>query len=128
LEEKFEALMKSYQTVSSTNQELKQQNDYMKNSNQELKQQNKYLRRQLSKAIKMKQRVLESASGLKNDDMSVPKSEHSKFEGEVKPRRMTMIEWHPTSNSNDVRVNILEFEGKLDPDEFLPTRDSLISS
>ena len=36
LEEKFEALMKSYQTVSSTNQELKQQNDYMKNSNQEL--------------------------------------------------------------------------------------------
>ena len=76
----------------------------------------------------MKQRVLESASRLKNDDMSEPKSKHSKFEGEVKRRRMIMIEWHPTSNSNDVRVNILEFEGKLDPDEFLPTRDSLISS
>ena len=37
LEEKFAALMKSYQTIYSSNQELKQQNGYMTNTNQELK-------------------------------------------------------------------------------------------
>jgi len=37
LEENFEALIKSYQTVLASHQELKQQNDYMMNSNQELK-------------------------------------------------------------------------------------------
>jgi len=37
LKERFEDLMENYETISSSNQELKQQNDYMANSNQELK-------------------------------------------------------------------------------------------
>jgi len=119
LKGKFKVIMKSYQTVSSSNQELKQQNDYMMNSNQELKQQNEYLRRQLSKDMNLKQRVLESPSESNHDDMSEAKSQQFEFEGETEPRRVLRREYHPTLNSNDFRVDIPEFEGKLDPDKFL---------
>jgi len=49
VEEKFEALMKSYQTISTSNQELLQQNEYLK--------------KQLEKSMKQMQRILKSAIG-----------------------------------------------------------------
>jgi len=71
-----------------------------------------------SAAIKLKQRVLESPSELNHDDLSEAESQHSEFEGEAEPRTPRR-EWRPTSNSNNFRVDIPKFEGKLDPDEFL---------
>jgi len=46
------------------------------------------------------------------------KSQHSEFEDE-ELRRTPRREWRPPTNSNDFRVELPEFEGKLDPDEFL---------
>jgi len=90
----------------------------MTDSNQKLKEQNEYLRRQLSKAMKLEQRVLESPSRSNLDEVSI-KSQHSEFKRDVEPRRTPRREWYPTSNSNDFRVEIPEFEGKPKPDEFL---------
>ena len=45
-------------------------------------------------------------------------SQHSEFEDE-ESRRTPRREWRPPSNSNNFRVELLEFEGKLDLDEFL---------
>ena len=57
VEEKFEALIKSYQTITSSNNELKQRFD-------EVVRQNPYLRKQLDKSMKQKQCILESPRGL----------------------------------------------------------------
>jgi len=68
--------------------------------------------------MKLKQRVLEGPFGSNLDEVSEAESQHSEFKGEVEaktPRR----KWHPSSNSNVFRVEIPEFEGKLDLDEFL---------
>jgi len=46
-------------------------------------------------------------------------SQHSEYEGEAEPRRTPRREWHPSLNSNDFRVDIPEFEGKLDPNKIL---------
>jgi len=62
LEEKFEALMKSYQSVSSSNQELKNQNEY--------------LGRQLRELLKQKEKAVESPT----------ESGH----GEVRPKVMQL--------------------------------------
>ena len=56
LEEKFEALMKSYQTIATSNQELKQ-------GLEELKGQNAYLCKQLGESIKLKKKLFQSPSG-----------------------------------------------------------------
>ena len=46
-------------------------------------------------------------------------SQQSEYEGEAEPKRTPQREWHAPTNSNDFRVEIPEFEGKLDPDECL---------
>ena len=119
LEEKVEALIKSYQTILSLNQELKQQNDYMSNANKDLRRQNEYLQRQLDKSMKMKQKALTSPSRSNHGEMREVKRQHCEFEDEAKPRRLPRRKWHPIPNSNDFRVDILEFKGKLDSNEFL---------
>jgi len=50
LEEKFDALMKKFQVVSSTTEELKQKLE-------ESEGQNAYLRKQLGEPMKMKQKI-----------------------------------------------------------------------
>ena len=113
LEEKSEALMKSYQTVTSSNNELKQRFD-------EVVGQNVYLRKQLDKSMKQKQRDLESPMGSNPDELSEEvESQHSEYEGEAEPRRTPQREWRAPSNSKNLRVDISEFEGMLDPHEFL---------
>jgi len=113
LDDKFEALMKSYQTVASTNTELTQRMEEMAN-------QNVYLRKQLEKSMQQKQQVLESPVGSDPEDLSEEvESQHSEHEVEAELRRTPRREWRAPTNSNDFRVELPEFEGKLDPDEFL---------
>jgi len=55
LEQKFEALMKTYQSISSSNQELKNQNEYLRRKlGEALKQKKKLLNLQLSPTKEMK--------------------------------------------------------------------------
>jgi len=54
LEENFEALMKSYQTIPSSNKKLKHSNDELKQRFDEEMSQNAYLRMQLDKLMKQK--------------------------------------------------------------------------
>ena len=51
LEKKFEALMKSYQTIATFNQELKQRLE-------ESEGQNAYLHKQLGESMKLKQKTI----------------------------------------------------------------------
>ena len=103
LEEKFETLMKNYQTVTSTNEELKSQNEY--------------LRKPLGGNMKQKQKTFESPTGSVYGDEEA--SNLIIFSGEDEPPRRTRGARRTPNNSNDFRVKILKFEGKLDPDEFL---------
>jgi len=120
LEEKFEALMKSYQTVTSFNSELKNTNREMTQRMEEMVNQNAHLRKQLKKSMKQKQRLLESPTGSNPKELSEEaKSQHSEYEVEVEPRRTPCREWRALTNSTDFRVELLEFEGKLDPNELL---------
>ena len=113
LEEKIEALTISYQSTAKTNAELTQRL-------QELDNQNEYLRKQLKQSMKQKQRILESPTGSTPEDFEEDcESQHSGFEQEEEPRRTPRREWRTPSNPNDFRVELPEFEGKLDPDEFL---------
>ena len=114
LEERIEALTVSYQTTTQTNAELAQKL-------KEVSQQNEYLRRQLGQSLKQKQRILESPTGStpeeeNNEDVE---SQHCEYELDEEPRRTPRREWRTPSNSNDFKVELPEFEGKLNPDEFL---------
>ena len=66
LEEKFEALMKSYQTGTSSNNELQQWRNEAKIRWSD--DQNAYLHKQLDKSMKPKQRILESPTGSNLDE------------------------------------------------------------
>ena len=110
LEENFEALMKIYQTIATSNQELKQRFD-------ESEGQNAYLRKQLGESLKLKQKLFQSPSGSVEGEGSEvvghPREISSDEEVPRRPKRPTV------TNFNDFIVEIPEFEGKLDPDEFL---------
>jgi len=121
LEEKYDALLKSYQTVTIENRDLHQKVAEFERKADETEGQMEYLRKQLGKSMKQKIRNLESPSGSNPnpEDLSEAESQHSVNEEEeprtpVRARRPTF-----NVNSNDFRVDIPEFEGKLDPEEFL---------
>jgi len=106
LEDKFEALMKSYQTIASSNLELVNNNSY--------------LRRQIEENAKRTKKVIKSPSSpiQKDDGESSTYSSRSSHEKES-PRRTPRREWRPHSHSNDFRVYATKFEGKLYPYDFL---------
>ena len=87
--------------------------------NQEAQAQNEYMRKQLGLVLKKKQKL--------NEDTlhSEPRTHEQVFSHEVdssseeEPTRMVRGEPQFQANSNDFRVEVLEFEGKLDPAEFL---------
>ena len=92
--------------------------------NEEKEAQNNYLRRQLDVFMKEKRRDLKSSSSSRQhgsarggEDKEGPLSGGSRSE-EDSPR-------HPSggrrqaNHSSDFKVNLPEFEGKLDPDDFL---------
>jgi len=104
LEEKLDALMQSYQTVIAQNEEIKDHNNYLK--------------KQLEQSERQKRRTRESPASSTPEDLSHHSEE---VEGEPEPSRRTpRREWSiPPPNSNDFRIELPEFERKLDPDEFL---------
>jgi len=103
IKEKFEALIKNFETMTSTNEELKSQNEY--------------LRKQLGDHMKQKPKAIESPIGSVHRDEKASNLISSSSEDE--PPRRTGGARRTPSNSNDFKVEIPEFEGKLDLDEFL---------
>jgi len=112
IEEKLDAILKSNHDITSSNQELK-------SSNQELQAQNEYLRKQLGIFLKQKRQLNEASF------FSPPRGQEQVFShtldssSEDEPLRMTRQDSHVQANSNHFRVEIPEFEGKLDPEDFL---------
>ena len=77
-----------------------------------------YLCKQLDQLMKYKQRAMESPTGSCPKDLNEAESQHSRYEEEPQKSARTrrpIIDL----NSNDFRVDIPEFKGKLDPQEFL---------
>jgi len=103
--------MKSYLNISCSNQELQRRLHQSKG-------QNAYLRKRLGKYMKEKQRILESPTGSNLDEVSEAESQHFEYEEDV-PRRFVHTK-RPAfnTNSNDFKVDMPEFEGKIDPEEF----------
>ena len=110
VEEKIEALTKNVQHLQARYDEKDAQNDY--------------LRKQLDTFMKEKRRSMRSSSSSKGfgsiqtkkggkealSDESSNEDDSPRF-----PRR----EPRQTHNFNDFKVDIPEFEGRLDPDDFL---------
>jgi len=107
LKENFEALMKNYEALRLQNEEIKGQNEYLK--------------RQLGESLKQKRKEIRSSRSSNSSDseqeMRVAPRLSSSSEAEAYERlrrgRKT------TSHHGDIKVEIPEFEGKLDHDEFL---------
>ena len=90
-------------------------------TNEELLNQNEYLRRQLGESLKQKGKILASSSSppcLAQEEESErdhhPLVSSSEEEPQRRPRRGRRFQ----PNLNDFRVNVSEFEGKLDLDHF----------
>ena len=110
LEERFEAVMKNYEHIQARNEELANQNEY--------------LRRQLGDSLRQKRRELCSSSSSRprssgrgeGDEEDSLSGESRSEEGSPRhPRR----EGRQPTHSSDFKVDLPEFEGKLDPDEFI---------
>ena len=111
LEERFEALMKQNEFLVSKVREDSQKE-------QETRAQNEYLRKQLGSFLKQKQRMneetLQSEPRRYEQVQSHDVGSSSEEEVPRRPRR----EPRNQHSTNDFRVEIPEFEGKLDPEEF----------
>ena len=107
LEEKFEALMKNYEALRQQHEEIKGQNEYFK--------------RQLGESLKQKRKEIRSSRSSNSSDseqearatLCLSSSSDEEAYGRMRRGRRT------TSHHGDIRVEIPEFEGRLDPDEFL---------
>jgi len=111
IEEKLDAVLKGNHDISVSIQELK-------SSNKQLKAQNEYLRKELGTFLKLKQKINKEPTRFdarEEAEASNPMSSSSEDE----PPGRTRMKPRFQANSNDFRVEIPEFEGKLDPDEFL---------
>ena len=112
-EEKLEALTKQMQELVM--------------SNQELRAQNAYIEKQLGKDLKQKQKVHGSSSARSEGEH--PRRVRIEDEEEINqalfeceeeiPFVRAFRETRPTSSFSDFKIEIPEFEGKLDPDEFI---------
>jgi len=106
MEEKLEAMAKQMHEMSMTNQELKARNEY--------------LRKQLGSNMKQKQKLQEDNERIGMNYGSEEEASNAlSFSKDYVPFERTRRGARPTFNSNDFKVEIPEFEGKLDPDEFL---------
>jgi len=112
LEERFEALMKQTEILVSKSREYSQRN-------QEIRAQNEYLQKQLGAFLKQKQQAneepLHSASKRQEQVFSHTLDSSS----EDQPLRMTRQDSRNQASTNDFKIEIPEFEGKLDPEDFL---------
>ena len=109
LEERIEALTKNF--------------EYLQAQNEEKEAQNNYLRRQLDVFMKEKRRNLKSSSSsrrpgsarAREEDEPPSDGSSNRDDSPRFPRR----EVRQVTNFNEFKVDIPEFEGKLDPDDFL---------
>ena len=97
--------MKRYQVISSSNQELKSQNEY--------------LRKKLRDVLTQKQNAFASLTNSIHGEKGKEGSNQISSSSEEEPQRRTRREQRPLANSNDFTVEISKFEGKLDPGEFV---------
>ena len=110
LEERFEALMKNC--------------EYLRAHNEEITNQNAYLIRQLDESMKQRRKEIRSSTSFRSSqsvrEEGNEEDPHSSGPsiGEEPLRRPSRGRRHHP-NLNNVRVEVPEFEGKLDPDEFL---------
>ena len=110
LEEKIEALTKNF--------------EYLQAQNEEKEAQNNYLRRQLDAFLKEKRRNLRSSSSSRQIGSARARREEDEppsdgsSNGDDSPR-FPRRKPRPAINFNEFKVDIAEFEGKLDPDDFL---------
>jgi len=106
IEEKLEAMAKQLHEMSMSNQELKTRNEY--------------LRKQLGGNLKQKQKLQEDSEQIGANCGSEEEASNAlSFSEDDVPFERTRRRPRPTFNSNDFKVEIPEFEGKLDPDEIL---------
>jgi len=111
IEQKLDAVLKNNHDITISNKELK-------SSNEELRAENEYLRKQLGTFLKQKQKVNEEPTWfgyIEEEEASNPLCSSTEDE----PARRERMKPRFQANYNDFRVEILEFEGKLDLDEFL---------
>ena len=112
LEETFEALMKQNEFLSRKIQEDAQKD-------QESQAQNKYLQKQLDSYLKQNQQANEEPLQFDSEGKEQVFSHTLDSSSEDEPLRMTSQTTRFQANSNDFKVEVPEFEGKLDPEEFL---------
>jgi len=112
LEERFEALMKQNEFLASKIQEYSQRN-------QEAQAQNEYLRKQLGSFMKQKQRMNEETLQSEPRVHEQVYSHDVDSSSEKEMPRMARGESRNQANTNEFRVEVPEFEGKLDPEEFI---------
>jgi len=106
MEEKLEAMAKQMHELSMSNQELKARNEY--------------LRKQLGSNVRQKEKLQEGSERIRANYGSEEEASNALCFSEddvqfERPRRRA----RSTFKSNDFKVEIPEFEGKLDPIEFL---------
>jgi len=102
---KFVALIQNYQSISILDQELENRNDY--------------LRFQIGEALKKIKKAVRSPFDFVQEDDGKASSNSLRFLSEEEPPKRSKRRQRPLTNSNDFGVEILEFESKLDPDEFV---------
>ena len=116
MDEKLEAITNQMQELVSSNQELRAQNEYLK--------------KQLGDSMKQKQKM-QGSGGIRIEEPSErPRRMRGENEEDINRALFELEEEEvpfvrairdpkPTSNLGDFKVEIPEFEGKLDPDEFI---------
>jgi len=109
LEERFEAIMKNCERLQARNEKMANQNEY--------------LRRQLGDSLRQKRRELRSSSSSRPPGSARGEEEEEGTLSGGSKVRVTLLGTlggkGDTSNSNDFKVDLPEFEGKLNPDDFL---------
>ena len=112
LEERFEALMKQTEFLVSKSREDSQRN-------QEIQAQNEYLQKQLGAFLKQKQQANEEPLQSDSKWQEQVSSHTLDSSSEDEPLRMTRQDSQNQASANDFKVEIPEFEGKLDLEDFL---------
>jgi len=115
-------------TVEERLEVLAKQMHEMSVSNQELKAKNEYFRKQLGNNMKQKQKLQEPSvrigepsarfGGVSYGNEEEGSNALSCSEDEIPYARYSR-ESRPAFNTSEFKVTIPEFEGKLDPDEFI---------
>ena len=112
LEERFDALIKQNEFLTRSIQE-----DARKE--QETQAQHKYLQKQLDAYSKQKQQAREEPPQSDSEEKEQVFSHTLDSSSEDEPLRMTRQDPQFQASSNDFKIEVQEFEGKLDPEDFL---------